>query len=113
MKMATAAAVAALTFGAITTPALAACSTSALAGNWLLALSDGPPCSLTISTVGAVSGTCGSGRVALSTDCKLTGRVAIYTVNGRTEAIATNSPLKPNILIGSTTFNDGFIGYRR
>jgi hypothetical protein len=96
--------------------AQAACNTAALAGAWMVVATDGEDCVLTINTLGNVSGSCGSGRLTLSSTCKLGGRLAIATVEGRTEVVAPSSPVKPNIMLGrlliaSTT--QGFIAYRR
>jgi len=84
--------------------AQAACSTAALAGKWSIASASGTICTITITSAGAASGTCGgfsaTGKLTLSSACKLTGSVLGGAITGRTEAIASTSSLKPNLMLG-------------
>jgi hypothetical protein len=90
----------------------AACRTSALAGTWVVINDEGSPCLANVNTAGVISGGCGPGRIALSSTCRLTGSVGGRAFEGRTEAIASNSPLVPNLMIARIG-GPGFLGYRR
>ncbi|BBE71317.1 hypothetical protein [Oharaeibacter diazotrophicus] len=89
----------------------AACNTAALAGKWSIAAASGTLCTITVTTAGVTSGTCSgfsaAGKLALSSACKLSGTVLGGSITGRTEVIATTSPLKPNLMLG---LGGGIIG---
>jgi hypothetical protein len=78
--------------------ASAACSTSSLAGQWVVFV-DNPGCIATITTAGVITG-CGGGTVAMSSACKWTATVDGQGYSGRSEALGPSSTLKPNLLIG-------------
>lgn len=79
--------------------ASANCSTASLAGTWV-SFKDTGPCTATISAAGVMTGTCGSGTLAMTAACKFSGTVGGKPVSGRSEAIAAASALKPNLLLG-------------
>lgn len=88
------------------TIALANCSTTNMAGVWrLLVLGDDGMdfCLMTLSAAGKATGTClvdgaFGGALNLNTACKITGKIDGKALTGRTEVIAANSPLKPNLM---------------
>lgn len=93
-------------------PAIAACKTSAMAGTWRVA-TDAGICVATVSTSGGITGTCGTGSLALTSACKLTGKMGGRSFEGRTEAIATGSSLRPNLFLAWGSYFGGIAGYRR
>jgi hypothetical protein len=92
--------------------AQANCSTANLAGTWTSFNGSGL-CTATISSAGVVTGTCGSGTVAMTSACKFSGTIGGKSLTGRSEAIAAASALKPNLLVGSTSANTPLVAYRK
>lgn len=90
---------------ALPTIAAANCSTANMSGSWrLLSLGDKGMdfCLMGLTAAGKAAGTCMTGgaftgTMTLNAACKVSGKVDNKALTGRTEAIATNSPLKPNL----------------
>lgn len=85
----------------------AACSTASAAGTWRIAVSNSmgeDVCPVSVASTGVVAGTCrsglkASGKIALASDCRITGSILGAAVTGRTEALDPKSTLKPNIMM--------------
>ena len=105
-------------FVGMTAAAQAACSTANMAGKWTLIGQDSV-CAATIQTNGAFSAICSSppnysGTLSVSSACKVSGTASGIAFKGRTEPIATNSALKPTLIVGaSSNGNIAFTGFRQ
>ena len=102
------------------TAASATCVTSALKGNWSVALSDGRVsqwCDIAVASTGVVTtsttacrfnGNSTLGKLKLSSTCAVTGKIGDLTVTGRTDSAPNMLMLK---MTGPET--DGVIGFRK
>jgi hypothetical protein len=106
----------ALSFALLAIPAAgdaqAACTRADLAGTWVIGSEYGY-CTATVSSTGRLSGGCGSGSIAITSACKVTGTIQGERFEGRTEALSPRSALKPNHIIGYGPGLGGIAGYRR
>lgn len=95
----------------------AACGPTKLAGSWLLAMStpsgSTSTCTISITSAGVLSaassclGVGVTGKLFLSSTCRLTGTILSQTFAGRTEALDPTSTVAPNLMVGTTS---GFLG---
>jgi hypothetical protein len=93
------------------TAAHAACSTAALAGNWVVIVPEGI-CTATVATNGNVTGGCGKGKLTLSKACKIAGSLYGHPVTGRTDNQA-NTKNKPTVWVGDAAGMLGVMAYRK
>jgi hypothetical protein len=97
-----------------TAAAQASCSTANMAGSWTV-YDGSEACTVNVNTGGVISG-CYAGTVTMTTACKWTVKIGPKTFVGRSETIATTSPLKPNLMVGvrrvSGADDDAFFAFR-
>jgi hypothetical protein len=91
--------------------AYAGCSIRDVAGRWLLQTVEYEACIATISSTGRVTGTCGTGSLAVSAGCAISGKLNGIRVRGRTENVAGTNR-KPNLFNGLWGSYMGVIGFR-
>lgn len=103
----------ALALAAMTAAAQASCSTANMAGSWTV-YDGSEACPVNVTPAGLISG-CYAGTVTMTTACKWTVKIGPKTFTGRSEAIATTSALKPNLMVGIrkvTGDDDAFFAFR-